>query len=389
MAAVARCSLLGLPTEIRLHIYQLLFASLEVRVQRGPERLHSDVRYETSSDDNDDDDREEEYDAEQVEEQDRPGRFVDTDGRNAEVSWRDWTATSDRNVATSRGLSLLPGLPLEVRALRCVCKQISSEIDDSWHSAVTYHFASTVAFVDVLSQWADEKLRALRHIYVVDTPLPVYAFAKPDFYVTHNFNEALSLFPGLQLDSLTVENVWLLPGGKPRDAWCASATTGTLKRLLTTDGWRTLRYMSGILPLSPTQMKQLDMAIETYCIEKQEPDFRYGLGRVRPQPYSSHNILIPGEPPEDENVTKELVEQWYKEHPEEVPLREEDHYLDDVKELHLAMWAQRGANSTFTQDGSAISSTLESLKSNISWVELRQTDDYLVDDGVEDPASHL
>ncbi|KAF2212025.1 hypothetical protein CERZMDRAFT_97942 [Cercospora zeae-maydis SCOH1-5] len=389
MPTLARCSLLGLPAELRLHIYQLLFASLQVHVRRGPERLHTCVQYESPSHEHDDDDREEEYDAEQVEEQDRPSRFVDTEGREADVARRDWNAASDRLTMPSRGLSHLPVVPLEVRALRCVCKRISGEIDDSWHSAVTYHFPSTVAFIDVLSQWPDDKLRTLRHVYVIDTPLPVFAFANPGFHVTHNFAEALPLFPGLCLDVLTVENVWLQPGGRPLDAWCFSATVGTMKRLLTTNGWKKLHYISGILPLYPTQMKQLDAVVDSYRTEQQEPDFCYGLGRIRPQVYPLDNPLARDDPPENESVMAEVVEQWYKDNPEEVPLRDEHHYLDDVKDLHLAMWAERGANSNFVQDGSAISSTLESLQSNISWVELRQTDEYLVSDGVEDPTSHL
>ncbi|KAI5365523.1 hypothetical protein Slin15195_G050610 [Septoria linicola] len=383
-----RACMLGIPTELRLCIYGLLFRSLVIQVERGPERLHSDHQYKDQTDQDDDSDDEEELDAEGVEEQDRPGRLVDTE-RGAVTVSRSAPSSSQWRHRTSRGLSKLPGTPYEVAALRLVCKQIACEIGDDWHSQVCYHFPSTTAFIDILSQWSDHQIRSLRRAYVVDTPLPVYAYINPGFYVAHNLNTALCLFPGLQLDTLTVQNIWLEPGGRPIDDWAEFATAGTMKRMLSTQGWKRLEYISGILPLSPVQMKQLGTFVENYKAKKQEPDFRYELGRVRPRGYMRDNLLDRSEGPEDRASTRTAVQQWYADNPKETPLLYESHYLDNVHELQLAMWAERGASADYVEDGAAISSTLESLKDNMTWIELRRTDDYLVDDGVDDPGRHL
>lgn len=40
------------------------------------------------------------------------------------------------------------------------------------------------------------------------------------------------------------------------------------------------------------------------------------------------------------------------------------------------MWAERGQSASYVQDGETLSSTFESLKNNITWLELWQNDDY-------------
>lgn len=339
---IERQSLLGLPAELRLMIYTWLFRSLVVEVERGPERS-----YYTSWD------------------------IIDT----------------AREGTISHGLSPSPGIPREVAALRSVCKQINAEIDDSWHSLVTYRFPSTVAFMDVLSQWPFEKVQSLRSVHVVDTPMAVDGSS--GFAITHNFNEALAWFPGLQLDLLTVENIWLLASGEPIGGQCLMATGGTLKRLLTTNGWRRVEYLSGVLGLSPTQMKQLDTVVENYKVEQQEPDFQYHLGHIRPLVHSRENLLDRSEGPEDVEETYKHVKQWYDEHPEERRPSHESDYLEEVTRKSIVMWAERGHKANYAQNGESLSANLEDLKDEGNWQDIRQTDDFIVDDGVDNPVSHL
>ena len=329
---IERQSLLDLPAELRLDIYTWLFRSLVVEVERGPKRPHR-----------------------------------------------------------RRGTSPQPASPREVAALRLVCKEIYGEVGDiSWHPLVTYRFPSTVAFMDVLSQWPQEKVRSLRSVHVVDTPMAVLPLQSSGFFVTHNFNEALAWFPGLKLDLLTVENIWLHPSGEPLDGQCLMATSGTLKRLLTTSGWKRVQYLSGVLGLSPTQMKQLDAVVENYRIENQEPDFQYQLGRVRPLVHSRENLLDRSEGPEDVEETYKHVRQWYDEHPEERRPSHESDYLEEVTTKSIVMWAERGHKASYAQDGEALSATLEALKAEEgTWEEIREGDDLIVDDGVDDPISHL
>lgn len=337
-------SLVGLPVELRSNIFRWFWRSIVVEVERGVARRHG-----SQSEDED----EKAY------------------------------------ISRSCDISLLPGTPPDVTALRQTCKQFNREIDDSWHSEVTYHFPTTVSFIDILGQWSEEKVCSIRYAYVVDYPLPIYAYGETGYFTTLDFSDALPMFPGLQLEQLTVENIWLSPNGKPLDSWCFAATNGLIKSLLLSSGWRRLEYRSGILPLTPSQLGQLDMAVEKYRTENAEPDFQYGLGRVRPHTHSQGNLLdfnIPNEPVE---TTIKLVKKWYAEHKEERKAGDMNQYPEGVAELHVAMWAARGSKADIVQSGQGLSPTLESFKNKITWSELRKTDEYLVGDGLHDPTAYL
>ncbi|CZT23815.1 uncharacterized protein RCC_09529 [Ramularia collo-cygni] len=347
----ARASLLGLPVELRLKIFRLIWRSLVIEVKRGA------ARYASESDSESDED-------------------ADADYEEPEMS-------------RSCDISPLPGTPSDVAALRRACKRFSHEIDDSWHSEVTYRFPTTVSFIDVLSQWSKEKVCKLRYAYVVDYPLPVYAFDEGGYFMTLDFSDALPMFPGLQLELLSVENIWLTANGEPPDTWCFSATVGTVKALLLSSGWRRLEYHSGILPLTPTQMSQLDMAVEKYKTERAELDFRYGLGRVRPHTHSHGNLLDFKLPDEDYGVTLQLVMEWYTKHADEKKACGMNKYPEGVTRKHVAMWAERGSEADYVQSGLGLAPTLASFEGKLSWVELRKTDDYLTGDGAHDPTSYL
>lgn len=295
----------------------------------------------------------------------------------------------EENLTRSCAISPLPGAPDDVTALKATCKQFHTEIEEDWHSEVTYHFPTTVSFIDILSQWSKEKMARLRYAHVEDYPLPLYAFGETFSFTTLDFSNALPMFPGLQLELLTVENIWLLANGKPLDTWCFAATNGMIKSLLLSSGWKRLEYRSGILPLTPTQMDQLDTAIEKYRAEKTEPDFQYGFGRVRPHTHSKGNLLDYNHPEEDVQTTTKLVKQWYEKHKDERKAGNMNEYPEGVKKLHIAMWAERGSKAKYIQGGGGLHSTLKSFEDNLTWPELRQNDDCLVGDGMHDPESYL
>lgn len=342
-AKIPKATLLGLPVELRLSIFRSLWQSLVVEVERGPGR------------------------------------------------WPDGNVIANSDQLTrSCEISPLPGTPRDVIALRLACQQFRTEIDDSWHSEVTYHFPTTVSFIDVLSQWPKAKVCALRYARVVDTPLPLYAYDNEDFFITHTFGDALPMFPGLRLEVLTLENIWLLPNGRPLDGWCVPGTNGAIINMLFSSGWRRFEYISGILSLTPTQMEQLETLVENHRIENFETGFKYGLGRVRPQIHSLANFLDPSGDPEDIETAKKLVDKWYASHREEKQPRDAMDYPEDVTQLHLAVWAERGTKANYIQDGTELGPTLKSFNDHqLTWVELRETDRFLVGDGLSDPTGYL
>lgn len=176
---------LDLPKEIRLEIYDWVFYSTTLEADRevgipvamDPPRSGPKARPDIDQEDDEDED-----DADN--EPSSPGR------------------------AGSLFLT-----PIMLEKLNLVCKLMNEDIAQSWHGKVTYWFPCTVAFVDVLSQWSQSKLESVRHIHVLGFPLPLYPADDMFCYVTHFVNDALPIFPGLRLDVLTVENIWLYPDG--------------------------------------------------------------------------------------------------------------------------------------------------------------------------------
>jgi hypothetical protein len=82
----------------------------------------------------------------------------------------------------------------------------------------------------------------IRHIHVKAFPFPLYATGRVDYYTTYYFSNALSLFPGLHLDCLIVEDCFHGPG--LLDGWRDIVTYFDIEALLTCDGWRELHYIT-------------------------------------------------------------------------------------------------------------------------------------------------
>jgi hypothetical protein len=281
-------------------------------------------------------------------------------------------------------LTPLPVTPPEITALRLNCKAFAAEISRStWHSHVEYRFPSTVAFIDILSQWSPSQIASVRRVRVVDSPLPLYPYGGNLCYHTHEFSSALEMFPGLQLDRLTVESPWLEPNGRALDSWAGGAASGSAARLLVTQGWKRLEYVSGILGLMPSQVKQMAKLVEEYRVEKEEPDFDYGLGRIRPQLDPHAFQRQHGGEVEDD---KAEVEAWYDARPEEGSPKD---FPTDVTELQLSMWAERGQDAKYVVDGTMLAPVIRELVDKVGWLQLRKTNMYLVTDGLDSPEAHL
>lgn len=331
-------SLLRLPKELRMEMYDWVVYSSHVEIERV-------YRLNQAGDNSED------------------------DGDNDSAGYGGIPPGRRHGTRPSTALARLPGTPRDIAALKLTCRQLNQEVPDDWHSKVTYYFPSTVAFLDILSQWPEEKIRSLRYAHVVDTPLPLYPHSYAGAYATAAFHDALPAFPGLQLDALTVENIWLKADGREKDSWCMEAVNGAVQELLLSSGWKHLHYLSGILGLAPSQQRQLHKMIQDCRWAKSEPDFTFGYGHVRPQlnwrfwnREDKHDT--------DYGDLQEEVKLWYQNHPEE---GQPDGY-PEVEKLHVALWATRGANVDYTQDGAWTywGGTLKDLMDNVGWLQVSQ-----------------
>ncbi|KAF2172683.1 hypothetical protein M409DRAFT_16645 [Zasmidium cellare ATCC 36951] len=289
---------------------------------------------------------------------------------------------------TNTDISRLSDLPHEIASLKLVCRQFAKTVGGKWHSKVTYHFPSTISFIDILRQWPASKVSSLRYAYIRNFDCIItndYGFMGMDI------SSALSFFPGLQLDTLTVDNMALAPSGQNvanRDAGY-SIIHFELERLPFTNGWKTLEYLSGPLCLLPSQQRESEAKVAQHKTEKEECDFHLDIvGTVRPQlghlaEFRERIADGSGVPPW---VAAQLVEldEWYAKHPEagkpgEFPAKE----VKEVKEVTVRV--QRGSKANYAEDGSGSHNSDEELLRSSNWMEVRKGEDKIIDDSMHTP----
>ncbi|CBX94372.1 hypothetical protein LEMA_P121360.1 [Plenodomus lingam JN3] len=133
-------------------------------------------------------------------------------------------------------------LPSTRTALLLTSQQIYTE---SWRHLpqnVTLHFRGTEDLLHTLFSLDQSTLTHLRHIRLRGYPFPLYPSGRADYYPTYYAANALSLFPGLCLDTLTVEDCW--HGFGMGDGWRDLTTYFDIEALLKSDGWRELLYIT-------------------------------------------------------------------------------------------------------------------------------------------------
>ncbi|KAF7974515.1 hypothetical protein HWV62_12094 [Athelia sp. TMB] len=119
-------------------------------------------------------------------------------------------------------------------------RQYSHQTPTPLKRDATHYFASTNLMLEALLPLSPEERAQLRHIHVKGFPVPLYSLHDSTCYNTYPFATALDMLPGLQLDSLHVEDVYHDEG----DGFGHSGTYWEVEDLLDTDGWRQLLFYS-------------------------------------------------------------------------------------------------------------------------------------------------
>ena len=115
--------------------------------------------------------------------------------------------------------------------------------------------------LEALLPLSQEERAQLRHIRVKGFPVPLYSLHDSTCYNTHPFATALDMLPGLQLDTLHVEDVYHDEG----DGFGHSGTYWEVETLLDTDGWRQLLFYS------PTSEMLGWPSFGSHCQRKAQP----------------------------------------------------------------------------------------------------------------------
>lgn len=280
----------------------------------------------------------------------------------------------DVRIETNTIMSRLPALPDEVASLKLACRDFAQCIGDKWHPKVTYRFPTTVSLVDILSQWSDEQIRSVRYIRVCDTPLNVRVFGY-NGYMGKSLRSVIAMFPGLQLHTLSIENMKLLPSGEGTMPDYVFTYLDIVPCFLSSKGWKNLEYISGILPFLPSQQAFIENRVEKHSEEMDEADFDVKiLGRMRPQ---MCDLLLDWDPSSFVDRATEM-KKWYAEHPDEG--QPDDFPRETSKKVTVMM--RRGDKAQYMGDGQGLGALFAGFRTwdqDMTWEQMRQMNDYIID----------
>ena len=333
----------GLPAELRLWIFDLFFRSTVLHVR------HSEV--------------------------------VAGDGRRARTG----------------NIRLMSAPPQPYEKLNLVCRKFNDEIGTSWHSKVTYHFPSTLSFLDVLSQWPARKISEFKNAVLVGTPILLpREWEEGGAYNTSYFvPDILDMAIGLALDTLTVENIWIEPTAETRDPETRLFIYKDIYKLLMSRGWKELRYVSSILGFHPRAIRRLEKRVQRLRHERDERDFELTFNMQHIRPIAIRHGEHAGCPctfktasliqDTDKDVME--VEQWWADH----PAKRDEQLARDWRrpKMAVAVSARRGANADYMQDSNSLLDDIRRMLGSANWTELRQTPGCFLDDGVDFPGNDI
>ena len=127
-------------------------------------------------------------------------------------------------------------------ALLLTCRQVLNEAWRHLPLNCTLHFRGTENLLDTLLSVDQSVVTRIRHIRVRAFPFPLYASERPEYYPTYYAANALTLLPGLCLDTLVVEDCW--HGFGMGDGWRDVTTYFDIEALLNGNAWKELTYIT-------------------------------------------------------------------------------------------------------------------------------------------------
>jgi hypothetical protein len=126
--------------------------------------------------------------------------------------------------------------------LLLTCRQIFAEAWRHLPLNCTLHFRGTENLLETLLSIDQSILTRIRNVRVRAFPFPLYTSGQAEYYPTYYAANALSLLPGLSLDTLVVEDCW--HGFGMGDGWRDVTTYFDIETLLNSDAWKELTYIT-------------------------------------------------------------------------------------------------------------------------------------------------
>ena len=357
--------LFNLPSDIQREIYKHLLKSIEVHAVPGPVQT-APVRKPGL-----------------LEEFDRfPGDDGDKNNESRIIPLHRLSAVDMRTISMYQAL---------------FAEADNDLVNFHWEGHVRFVFPSSVAMLDVLTEWPRSRLSLIRRICLKAYPLALWPIDSSAHYVTILADMAIDALAGLRLDTLEYQCVFLAADdGFGRDAVFPAA-----RAAMRSFGWRKLQIMMPEPYFQQCEVLEFVETAEEIKRERREPDFEIDLptpplrrdwdtGRIQglaqleewQQKYralSSMGIAIERGSDASGPSEEQRKETW-------------------GEEVLIRLICRRGKDADIIRPDREVnriqpegisSATLQALLERMTWKELRQSGDYLYSDGTDDPTEYV
>ena len=206
------------------------------------------------------------------------------------------------NVKSAPGIWQLPYLPSteeqasdaitptpETPALVRTCKLIYIETRNLYHSLVLYNFPSMLVFVDVLSQWSNQKISAMKRAKIRQSSVYMPRDDKKGHSRRYPVATVLRAFPTLQLDWLLIDDssdCYGIRGPSNKTNTVGSygkkCSHAEVAMVMKTPGWRALGWVFGHDPDYGGCKKGLENLAKYYGAQKTAPAATFKLVSAGP-----------------------------------------------------------------------------------------------------------
>lgn len=245
--------------------------------------------------------------------------------------------------------------------------------------------------VDCLTTLSPALIGGIRYLRVKAFPFPVTAPADVPYYTTYPFSDTLSLFPGLQLDLLVVEDCYHYENDV-HDAWCDMGTYGDISGLVDSDGWKELHF------ITPTTEFMISTKGYETCRAPQPSNWnerlqiRDGSGSgASVTMYVANDANLPRATDDTDRRTLTVVpgdlETIKQAASNYAPIPDEHSHRRFIDQREVLVVAKRGKDAVYVQDGSKLKEKLRELFLKMTWLEVK--DSGIWQPNEENPCSHL
>lgn len=190
-------------------------------------------------------------------------------------------------------------------------------------------------------------------------------------------SQTLCLLPGLQLDTLTVEDC--SHDGGVYDGWSDVGTYHDVSALLIQDGWKELRY-------STPSTSFMTGRFDSYAVRVEQPQgWNEELRKRDIKAWDAQVQMYLAVSPRLRGLTESSITrtEWTTV-PGHLAQEDNEQFEDGVE---VMVYARRGVGAAYVQDGRHLNEDLRELLGRMTWEELKVSDRLL--DGESDPSSHL